>query len=144
MSYTRTEWVLNAEPPINADNLNHIEDGIYDAHNAIASLNAVKYTTVTDGNWTIKKFADGTYEGTRTDSVTISVTTATGNIFRSDNQVIGLPALNTSVDYLYGNCGGTTEWITIASYNTYQYNMMSSTSGSKTRTIKWYIRGRWD
>lgn len=38
MSYTRTEWHNNIEPAINEDNLNHIEDGIYEAHNAIASL----------------------------------------------------------------------------------------------------------
>lgn len=28
MEYTKTEWNLNADPPINADNLNNIEEGI--------------------------------------------------------------------------------------------------------------------
>lgn len=39
MSYVRTEWQNDTLPAINETNLNHIEDGIYDAHNAIASLN---------------------------------------------------------------------------------------------------------
>lgn len=39
MSFPILEWHNNAEPPINADNLNRIEQGIFDAHNAIASLN---------------------------------------------------------------------------------------------------------
>ena len=32
MAYTKTTWNNNAAPPINADNLNKIEQGIYDAH----------------------------------------------------------------------------------------------------------------
>lgn len=39
MSYTKTTWRNNQSPAINADNLNHIEQGIYDAHNGLASAN---------------------------------------------------------------------------------------------------------
>lgn len=35
MSYTKTQWVDNSAPAINADNLNHIEQGIYDAHDEL-------------------------------------------------------------------------------------------------------------
>lgn len=31
MPYVKTEWVNNSAPDIDADNLNHIEQGIYDA-----------------------------------------------------------------------------------------------------------------
>ena len=39
MSYTKTTWRNNQSPAINADNLNHIEQGIYDAHDGLASAN---------------------------------------------------------------------------------------------------------
>ena len=32
MAYTKTNWQNGATPAINADNLNHMEQGIYDAH----------------------------------------------------------------------------------------------------------------
>ena len=32
MTYTKTTWVNNSTPAINATNLNKIEQGIYDAH----------------------------------------------------------------------------------------------------------------
>lgn len=35
MSYTKTTWVNNQAPAINADNLNHMEQGIESAHNQI-------------------------------------------------------------------------------------------------------------
>lgn len=38
MSYTKTQWRNNQSPAINADNLNHIEQGIYDAHSNIETL----------------------------------------------------------------------------------------------------------
>lgn len=39
MSYTKTNWTNNSAPAINADNLNKIEQGIYDNDAAIASAN---------------------------------------------------------------------------------------------------------
>lgn len=36
--YRKTVWVNNSSPDINAENLNHIEDGIYSAHEAIGSM----------------------------------------------------------------------------------------------------------
>ena len=40
MSYSKTTWVNNSAPYINADNLNKIEQGIYDAHVSVDSLSA--------------------------------------------------------------------------------------------------------
>lgn len=39
MSYSKTNWTNNSTPAINADNLNKIEQGIYDNDAAIASAN---------------------------------------------------------------------------------------------------------
>ena len=36
MAYTKTEWVNDSEPAINAANLNKIEQGIADAHAVVA------------------------------------------------------------------------------------------------------------
>lgn len=36
MAYTKTVWSNNNEPALNADNLNHIEQGIYDAHDSLS------------------------------------------------------------------------------------------------------------
>lgn len=38
MSYEKTSWV-NDKTPLNENNLNHIEDGVYDAHNMILDIN---------------------------------------------------------------------------------------------------------
>ena len=40
MSYTKTAWVNDSSPDIDATNLNHIEDGIGDAHNDLVSHEA--------------------------------------------------------------------------------------------------------
>lgn len=41
MAYTRTNWINDQLPAINAENLNNIEKGIEDAHNFISNLYSV-------------------------------------------------------------------------------------------------------
>ena len=52
MSYTKTVWRNNQAPAINADNLNHIEQGIESAHNqmAINTSDIETLTTQVQGN----------------------------------------------------------------------------------------------
>ena len=52
MAYTKTEWRNNQSPAINADNLNHIEQGVYEAHQDIATntQNIENLTTQTGAN----------------------------------------------------------------------------------------------
>ena len=52
MAYTKVQWRNNQSPPINADNLNHIEEGIYEAHQDIAenTQNIENLTTQTGAN----------------------------------------------------------------------------------------------
>ena len=38
MAYTKTQWINNQPPAIDADNLNKIEQGIYDAHEEITDV----------------------------------------------------------------------------------------------------------
>lgn len=44
MAYTRTEWVNDKTPAINATNLNNIENGIEEAHNSIGNLSNLNTT----------------------------------------------------------------------------------------------------
>ena len=52
MAYTKTTWRNNQSPAINADNLNHIEQGVYEAHQDIAenTQNIENLTTQTGAN----------------------------------------------------------------------------------------------
>ena len=52
MSYTKTQWRNNQSPAIDADNLNHIEQGVYDAYQDIAenTQNIESLTTQTGAN----------------------------------------------------------------------------------------------
>ena len=47
MSYTKTQWRNNQSPAINADNLNHIEQGVYDAYQDIALEKTERQQAVT-------------------------------------------------------------------------------------------------
>lgn len=48
MSYTKTTWVNDTEPAINATNLNKIEQGIYDNNTNIGDLTSLTTTADTD------------------------------------------------------------------------------------------------
>ena len=52
MAYTKVQWRNNQSPAINADNLNHIEQGIESAHNqmAINTSDIETLTTQVQGN----------------------------------------------------------------------------------------------
>ena len=55
MSYNKTEWV-NDQTPVNAKNMNNIEEGIAAAHTEIAELKGNTKTTVAELE---KKVGDG-------------------------------------------------------------------------------------
>lgn len=53
MAYQPTTWVNNAAPAINAENLNHIENGIASVDSALDALNTIAVTTANVGNQTV-------------------------------------------------------------------------------------------
>ena len=57
MSYTKTTWVNDSEPALDQDNLNKIEQGIYDAH--VTADGAVQKATF-DANTILKADTDNT------------------------------------------------------------------------------------
>ena len=50
MAYTKVQWRNNQSPPINADNLNHIEEGIYEAYQTMAENTQSIENLVTQAN----------------------------------------------------------------------------------------------
>lgn len=58
MAYVKTVWVKANPPAVNAVNLNKIEQGIYDAHNAVDTL-ATNKATAADGQ-VLMSNGDGT------------------------------------------------------------------------------------
>ena len=48
MAYTKTVWVNNQAPAINADNLNKIEQGIFDTDAGVAAANSNVATLTTE------------------------------------------------------------------------------------------------
>lgn len=107
MAYSKTTWVDNAAPPINAQNLNHIEQGIYDAHiYEMLQLDEIPNTTQTptfvDGRITqiLHKRSNATI---RTDAFTFGDNTITEVRTLSTGEsltiVTNLTTLETTVTY---------------------------------------------
>ena len=66
MAYTKKTWV-SGETPLSAENMNHIEQGVADAHNDISSLNTklfYKLPTDTDFNTIVNNGFYTVYSGT--------------------------------------------------------------------------------
>ena len=67
MAYTKTTWVNDTAPAINATNLNKMEQGIYDAHDtadaatsAISTLPKLQYGYVTVSSIAANSYKDAT------------------------------------------------------------------------------------
>ena len=50
MAYTKTNWVNGGPPALSAENLNKMEDSIYDSSEGRISLNTSAATGTTDGD----------------------------------------------------------------------------------------------
>ena len=126
MTYTKTSWVNGVAPAIDATNLNHIEGGIYDAHEMATGRGATFIVAANDSSALVKQQADYVCSGTGDES---EINTALGsgsrkvvmmpgnyNVDRSDDTgyfAIGVPS-NTELCLLKGaiitlansqNCG---------------------------------------
>lgn len=120
MAYTKKTWV-SGETPLSAENMNHIEQGVADAHNDISSLNT-KIPTIQSG--------------------TESFTVASGE----DPQVnITFPKAFTNTPLIsleYKNYGS---WIRLSNTSVNKYgitfNAKNTYSGELTFSILWQAIG---
>lgn len=78
MAYTKTNWVNEGPPAIDANNLNHIEQGIYDNEQKI---NSILFESGTSGDWSYRKYSDGTFEAWATIPFNVAVQTAWGSLY---------------------------------------------------------------
>lgn len=162
MAYSKTTWQNepNQTSPLNATNLNKIEQGIYANDEAITNLYDEKVISESgsNANGRYVKWADGTMEvwgrGTLTD---IRLATAFGTFFRnvSGDASIALPAPfvdtnfesfvqlgNSSVTPFTENVLGILQTI---SYTTTSIRFYILSGASQTATIpyRYHAIGRW-
>ena len=82
MAYTKTEWVNDSVPAINASNLNKIEQGIYDN----------SFESGSNANGSYMKFSDGTLICTNTVSFSnINTDYTWGGLYTNVNYPVVIP-----------------------------------------------------
>lgn len=84
MAYTKTEWVNDSVPAINASNLNKIEQGIYDN----------SFESGSNANGSYIKYADGTLICTKHVSGTTTCNTSWGSLYETPIIDLGSFAMN--------------------------------------------------
>lgn len=110
MAYTKTNWVNNNEPAINADNLNHLEDGIEKAYGV--ELLAVVDTAPSECSVGDKYFNTTTnkiYEATATDTWDTEGYDAESGVFYVVFSDQAIYTYNGTTLVGVGSSGGSTE-----------------------------------
>lgn len=143
MAYTKTNWVNDSVPAINASNLNKIEQGIYD--------NAFESGSNENGNYI--KFNDGTLIqwGKVTKSVTINNLSSAAQWYYDDGYKINLPVsfvdnnyfANVS-NYYSGNITLNVYSVTSRSASGFEFNLSCSIAVTNANVeFGWFAIGRW-
>jgi hypothetical protein len=88
MAYVKTTWVNSSAPPINATNLNKIEDGIFDV-----TENFETHTTVSASLSVLGHVQTGVFTAT----ITTASWTGTVSPFTNDTTVSGILATDTPI-----------------------------------------------
>lgn len=143
MAYTKTNWVNDSVPAINASNLNKIEQGIYD--------NAFESGSNANGNYI--KFNDGTLIqwGKVNKSVTLSNLSQGTQWYYEDGYKINLPVsfidnnffANVS-NYYNGNITLNIYSITGRSASSFEFNLSCSVAVTNANAeFGWFAIGRW-
>lgn len=148
MAYTKTTWVNEGPPAIDADNLNKIEQGIYYNDQRIS---AVFFEEGTEGAWSYRKYADGTFEAWCTDANNVAVQNAWGSLYANASAIqITLPSFADPSGWsvFYSINGG--ELIRIVTKSSvadppyFTYSIISATSRSASaRIASFYVKGTW-
>lgn len=110
MAYTKTNWVNNNEPAINADNLNHLEDGVEKAYGV--ELLAVVDTAPSECSVGDKYFNTTTnkiYEATATDTWDTEGYDAESGVFYVVFSDQAIYTYNGTTLVGVGSSGGSTE-----------------------------------
>ena len=93
MAYTKTNWVNESAPPLSAENLNNMEDGIFNNDANIAAL-AAQVPVIDYGYESFGSVANQAYA---------DVPITFNKVFAAaPNVIVGL--MGTSTAYAFGNC----------------------------------------
>ena len=148
MAYTKTNWVNGGPPAIDANNLNHIEQGIYDNEQKI---NSIFFESGTSGDWSYRKYSDGTFEAWAAITYNIAVQTAWGSLYTSASAIqIDLPSFADPSGWSVMCSANGGEIIRINSksstatppYFTF-FPTMATSRAAANRVLSVYIKGTW-
>lgn len=138
MSYTKTQWVNDQAPAINATNLNKIEQGIYDNDAHIGTLSNLTTTTKTDAVSAINEVVSNAGDLTTLTTTTKSSLVGAVNELDSDKLDATATAVNatqwngTANDLVTENNVDT--WIPVMNGPKLQHTTVSNI-GSRINTI---------
>lgn len=153
MSYTKTQWRNNQSPAIDADNLNHIEQGVYDAHQAIDQLTGAVPTKTSDLTNDGDDGSSGFVTGSDVnDLVSLSLLTPTfcatdattqavlQQAFRASAEIV-VPSDFTSTPLLLRKLEPRT-WFCWMNGSEMEFARMSVSVNTSNSAITLYLRGR--
>lgn len=141
MAYVKTNWVNGSAPPISAENLNKIEQGIYDN----------SFTSGTEGDWSYRKYVDGTFEAWINVPYNVALQTAAGPLYTSASAIqVTLPTFADMSGWVVFCTANGGEFVRINSktatqnppYFTFYPTSMASRAAT-TRTASFYVKGTW-
>lgn len=107
------------------------------------------YITVTSGNWTYRKYLDGTFEGWYSTTGTMTIGSGVGSLYQSGTtSIIALPITLSSISFanvtLYNTTYGVWAYLLNTSTTNISYRAFSAISrSSATYHIKAYVKGTW-
>lgn len=102
MAYTKTTWVNDSAPPISAENLNKIEQGIYDNSVILDAIADYIVETGTSGGWAYRKWKSGRMEAEK-DVSTGSTWSAVGSAGINYNSTTITPPTGMTVTSGFAN-----------------------------------------
>lgn len=143
MAYTKTNWVNDSVPAINASNLNKIEQGIYD--------NAFESGSNSNGNYI--KFNDGTLIqwGTVTKNIAVTTLSSSTNWYYGDGYVVNFPISFINNNYYANVNNDNAGLISLMVYSTtakttssFEFNLSCNIEvTSRNYDFSWIAIGRW-
>lgn len=102
----------------------------------------------TAGNWQYRKWANGRCEAWRTYTLSTSVNTAWGGIYRSAGRTLGVPTVFNAAPQIFATSKGTACWVICCSdaqpgtdFTFYIANGVSLSAAN--RTFSFYMNGTW-
>jgi len=148
MAYTKTSWVNGSAPALSAENLNKIEEGIY---NNDAAISAIKFESGTEGDWSYRKYADGTFEAWINVPYNVALQTAAGALYTSASAIqVTLPTFSDMSGWVVFCTANGGEFVRINSKTATQdppyftfYPTSVSSRAATARTASFYVKGTW-